>query len=523
MIPIQGLSKGWVQNVVVACITFCCPGFFNALAGLGNAGSSDPGIVTATNACLYGTFAVFGYFGGFFFNLIGPKWLLVGGGLTYGLYATGIYVSGFNGWEWMGPFVGAVLGIGAGLFWTAQGAITLSYATADLIGTYVGVFWVIFNLGGVTGGLISFGLNFSNASGAANPVTYFVFIGVMCMGAVLAVLLIVPPNSVTRSDGSPVEFEKASDCKKELKDVAMVMFGKEMLLLSLMFFQSNFFYAYEFNGVNAPIFTVRSRSLNSAMYWASQMLGSWVFGQFLMDNVKLGNDKKRGIIGFAVSQIFVSITWVMAIILTYVYEGGYEGKLMYAFGFCHSCEDGSAFNPDCDDSADPPVPCCETKCVDIEDSARYVFPIIVFVCMGIGDALVQSFSYWIMGAIGGGDVTITSRYAGYYKGIQSLGGCISWAIDRPNVAFRWQLWINIALFIIAIPPTFLACLMVPEQRGSNNKSEIMDDHEKGPGHMDEKGSFGKGNDEGGGHGGVQSPPPPPPAGTGGAYAPPPAA
>lgn len=62
-----------------------------------------------------------------------------------------------------GAFViaaGAILGICAGLLWTAQGSLMLAYPTENQKGKYIGIFWSIFNLGGVVGAAVSLGQNF---------------------------------------------------------------------------------------------------------------------------------------------------------------------------------------------------------------------------------------------------------------------------------------------------------------------------------------------------------------------------
>jgi MFS family permease len=60
---------------------------------------------------------------------------------------------------------GAILGICAGLLWTAQGSLMLSYPTEIQKGRFISIFWSIFNLGGVIGASVSLGLNFkSNVS-----------------------------------------------------------------------------------------------------------------------------------------------------------------------------------------------------------------------------------------------------------------------------------------------------------------------------------------------------------------------
>lgn len=62
-----------------------------------------------------------------------------------------------------GPFViasGAILGICAGLLWTAQGSLMLAYPTEGQKGKFIGIFWGIFNLGAVVGVSVSLGQNF---------------------------------------------------------------------------------------------------------------------------------------------------------------------------------------------------------------------------------------------------------------------------------------------------------------------------------------------------------------------------
>ena len=53
-----------------------------------------------------------------------------------------------------------MLGFCAGLLWTAQGSLMLAYPTEDQKGKFIGIFWSIFNLGGVVGAAVSLGRNF---------------------------------------------------------------------------------------------------------------------------------------------------------------------------------------------------------------------------------------------------------------------------------------------------------------------------------------------------------------------------
>jgi len=107
------------------------------------------------NTALYSTFAVFGFFGGTFVNKLGVKSMLAFGGIGYCIYAISLLASvhanvgGFN------IFAGALLGVCAGLLWTAQGTIMISYPKEGSKGKFFATFWAIFNMGAVIGSLVS--------------------------------------------------------------------------------------------------------------------------------------------------------------------------------------------------------------------------------------------------------------------------------------------------------------------------------------------------------------------------------
>ena len=233
---------GMGQNIIIGFVCFCCPGMFNAMQGLGNAGGSDPTIGAFMNAALYACFAIFGYFGGLLFNTFGNRIMVFFGGLTYMGYAVGVYLWGQNeSLGWLAITLSALLGVGAGCLWTAQGAMTMSYATEDAKGLYTTIFWVIFNAGAMIGGLMTFGLEFNSTQVGVSAVSYFVFCIIMVIGAVLGLVLVVPPQRVIRADGKRVVYEKAASPMEEFKNVASLFTDKYMLLLTPMIIQSNWF------------------------------------------------------------------------------------------------------------------------------------------------------------------------------------------------------------------------------------------------------------------------------------------
>lgn len=54
-----------------------------------------------------------------------------------------------------------------------------------------------------------------------------------------------------------------------------------IVLLFPMFWASNWFYTYQFNSVNGAVFDVRTRALNSVLYWTAQIFGAGLNGLFL--------------------------------------------------------------------------------------------------------------------------------------------------------------------------------------------------------------------------------------------------
>ena len=68
-------SRPLIQITLLGFVCLCCPGMWNALAGLGAGGSmsSNVGLTDAANSALYGCFAIVGFFAGSLTNTMGVK------------------------------------------------------------------------------------------------------------------------------------------------------------------------------------------------------------------------------------------------------------------------------------------------------------------------------------------------------------------------------------------------------------------------------------------------------------------
>lgn len=130
---------------------------FNALNGLGGAGQLNKNAYAsdASNSAVYATFAIVGFFAGTVVNALGIRIALSFGGLGYFVYVSSYLC--YNHTHNLGyvVFAGVLLGCCAGILWSAQGAIMMSYPPERLKGHFISWFWIIFNLGAVIGSLVS--------------------------------------------------------------------------------------------------------------------------------------------------------------------------------------------------------------------------------------------------------------------------------------------------------------------------------------------------------------------------------
>lgn len=429
------------QNVIVGIICFCGPGMFNALNGLGDAGGNDPAIASAMNAVVYLCFAVSGLSGGLAYKLLGGRTLLSVGALTYCAYAWGAYAWGAWGASWLALLGAGLLGFGAGGLWTSQGVITLSFAAEHEKGHFVAVFWCIFNLGGLFGGMLTFllnsGIDASDAAGGVSATTYFVFIAVMVAGALLALCLVVSPEHIVRSDGSSPARREERSLRHELALVVRVPTERFMLLLTPLLISSNWAYTYNFNALNAALFNARTRGLNAAFFWGAQMLAAWALGKQL-DGVwwparGLGR-RSRALLGSAI----VYAAWVAQ--STYA--------LAVQFG---------TYGSSCPSKAD--TGCAGPK-IDVA-SSRWPVPGLLFAFMGVADAFIQSYCLWLIGSHTS-DPYATGRYGGYFKGVQSAGAGVAWMIDALGVEFAPQLVVGVCLVCAGAPFVILAARAITD-------------------------------------------------------------
>ncbi|KDO23282.1 hypothetical protein SPRG_20997 [Saprolegnia parasitica CBS 223.65] len=377
---VHGKPNSFFQICLLGLVLFGCPGMFNAINGMGAAGQVDATAGSNANVALYATFASFSIIAGSIHNVLGPRLTLFLGGLPYG-------------------------------------AIVLSYPTENEKGKFISTCWVIFNLGGVIGALVPFILNYNSVAGNVSDATYIVFLVLMVSGASMS-LFMKKPDSIIRSDNTQVDYPKSASVKDEIKGLYEAIFDWRMLCLIPASFASNFFYSYQFNAVNAHMFSLRTRGFNGVLYWGMQMAGAFAFGNYVMDKESVSR-ATRGKVGLAIATGLTCLSWILGVIVQK------------------------------DFTRDDPK-----QNIDFTESSRAAFPMIVYLLYGLVDAIYQNYVYWVIGAMSNDPMDL-ARFVGLYKAFQSAGGAIAWRIDVLEVSYMTQLIVNWGLMAISFPFMYL--------------------------------------------------------------------
>ncbi|KAJ2993879.1 hypothetical protein NUW58_g1708 [Xylaria curta] len=405
-------SHPWTQILLISVICFCLPGLYNALSGIGGSGQVDPTVAANANVALLSTTAATALFiAGPVFSWAGPRICFLIGGWTYALY-TGSLLH-FNHHA-DGAFViasGAILGAGASFIWIVQGAIMTTYVDESQKGRAIAVFWIIFNLGGGIGSLVSFGLNYSSKSGTVSDTTYIALLVIMVFGYFLGFFICSPSRIRLAQLHSAIETEKRSIRGTIITAIKTITKWRVACMIPL-FYSANVFYSYQQNEVNGRTFNIRTRSLNGALYWIAQMLGGLIIGIIL--DIPWLDRKMRARIGWAVLIATGLAIW----------GGGYAFQLWenkrIAVGLVQD--------------------------IDYTDGSISAGPIVLYIFYGGYDSLWQGFAYWLIGTESNSS-TRAAILVGAYKTFQAAGGAMAWRINALHTSALTQLAMNWGLCI----------------------------------------------------------------------------
>ncbi|KAF9087621.1 hypothetical protein BGX23_007985 [Mortierella sp. AD031] len=410
------------QIILIGVICFGTIGMFNAMSSIGNAGKHSS---TAQNLAI--TSSSIAYILGFLIaggahNMIGPRLCVAFGGFTFFLYAGAMFLAKDDDKSLYPPIAGILLGLGAGCIWVTQGAMMMSYPTEDNKGKYIACFWAIYNLGAVLGSVLPLSMILVTKGpdpDDVSPETYIVYMVIMGLATFLGFFL-SKPSSIVRDNGDPVVVAKFAGLKAETLAILSVFCDWRMLLLIPAFFFSNFSYTYQFNDFNGFAFTIRTRSLNSIVFWVAQIIGALVIG-YMLDGIPLKRPR-RAVIGLIFIGVLFMATWFAALMVQIRHN--WERKMIRK----------------------PP------ELIDFGKGGIYTGLVAIYGMFGFCDAAFAVYCYWLMGALSNKHDEL-SRYAGFFKSIQSLGGAVAAPLDlaqTPLLAYLVTNWVLCALSIAAM-------------------------------------------------------------------------
>ena len=450
--------SGQAQTVLLGVIFFCVPGMWNAITSMAG-GLDSPSMAGAATAAVYGTGAFTSLFASLPCNILGPRVTLFVGTLGYWLYVLSLlmYKLGATG----APLVvaaGAINGCCCGLLWVAHGQLMYTYAGADGRGVLFGLFWLVFSLGAVTGGLLSFGENFDDDSGAQTSVgTFVTFVGLMTLGSCLVGLLESPAH-VIRLDGTRPPVSAPVAVCAELRAMGRLLLDRRSLALAPCFIFSNWFYAFQFTCFNARVFDARTQGLNNTFYWGAQMVGTVLFGRWL--DAPSVSPRRRALRALVVCFALVALTWILALFMSHSLD--LDGEPAPS----HTSKSGEAPPPA------PPSRPLRSRLDALRSPSEWAAPFAVYVGWGVIDAFVQTYSFWIIGQLDD-DPQVLGRFTGIYRCLQSGGAAVSWVLSTLSwdcggrcagpVPPTAQAWINIIVGMASLPGTILLAMTLDER------------------------------------------------------------
>ncbi|KAF7797705.1 hypothetical protein EIP86_011057 [Pleurotus ostreatoroseus] len=303
----------------------------------------------------------------------------------------------------------------------------MSYPLEKDKGKAFGIFWAIYSFGSFIGSIIALAINIEDGSlGAVSTSTYIAFLVIIIFGVVSSAF-VLPPNLVTRSDGTIVKLDTSTKVHSELAEMLRLLKDWRVISLLPMFFASNYYYAY-LGSVNATVFDSATRALNGALEGVGSIIGALAIGFFVLDAKWLPR-RRRGYLGLTVLAVMTIVIWSVSLVWQLTFTRHYKQE-----------HGGHWINYH-----------------DADYKGKGALYFFYFVC----DASNQAMIYWIMSALSNDPFTL-ARFAGIYKAIQSAGSAGAYGMDAvltPLLNEHLACW---SMLLCSLPLAFLVIRTIKE-------------------------------------------------------------
>eukprot|EP01055_Gregarina_sp_Pseudo9_P000015 Gregarina_sp_Pseudo_9__14@NODE_100_length_4287_cov_62_735876_g92_i0_p2_GENE_NODE_100_length_4287_cov_62_735876_g92_i0NODE_100_length_4287_cov_62_735876_g92_i0_p2_ORF_typecomplete_len494_score85_37MFS_1/PF07690_16/3_6e20MFS_1/PF07690_16/8_5e02UNC93/PF05978_16/5_8e09UNC93/PF05978_16/7_6e03UNC93/PF05978_16/5_1e03MFS_2/PF13347_6/43MFS_2/PF13347_6/2_2e07MFS_2/PF13347_6/72TLC/PF03219_14/5_5TLC/PF03219_14/0_27TLC/PF03219_14/3_8e03TLC/PF03219_14/1_1e03_NODE_100_length_4287_cov_62_735876_g92_i026904171 len=404
------------QLLIYSICFFGSTGMWNALNALGNLGTSDPDMAHTANITNYFGVVVAGIFAGSAVNLFGMKLVsLVGLTLTALLLLSFFGYAYFQLWPlWVVGLVAAVQACGDVGFLASLGSCLVLYPTEKERSRYLTIFFIISNLGGVVGAAMAMGLSWNSASSdGEGGLPWTSYLAVCCISAatILPAWWICDVKKTRRSDGSTVRAD-IETWRQEVAGLKSGLTDWNTYLLSVLFLCNLWHEVFLYSWVNGQVFNVRSRAINSGVYYLARIFASLLF-EVVADYFHDLHRRVYACVGLTGSVVLLGCVCVCMLVFN---VGGLD----------------------------------EGMGLDIGDPRAGVL-IVAFIAYGALETLGSALAYWLIGVLPFGDPSVISRYAGWFRMFAALGAALAWSLDINQVIpYRWQFLITNILWIIGL-------------------------------------------------------------------------
>ena len=135
-------------------------------------------------------------------------------------------------------------------------------------------------------------------------------------------LFVLPPNLVTRSDGTIVKINTKTKVRDELIGMGRALKDWRLLALVPMFFASNYYNSY-WGALNTAVFDGPTRALNATLGGAGEIFGSIFIGYCVLD-AKWLRRRQRGYAGLALLSGIVITVWSVGLSWQVSFQRDYE-------------------------------------------------------------------------------------------------------------------------------------------------------------------------------------------------------
>lgn len=151
--------------------------------------------------------------------------------------------------------------------------------------------------------------------------------------------------------------------------------------------------------LSAYSFNLRTRSLNSVLFWGIQIPSTFIFG-LILDNKRLRR-RLRGVMALTISLVIVAASWGLTI--------GVQLKYGLKRGSPSPAWDWTSGTP----------------------FTEFTFVILL---TGIAYAIDQMMVMWVISAFSN-EPRLLARYGGFFKGMLSAGLCVAFGLEAGGVSY----------------------------------------------------------------------------------------